>query len=919
MPVLCPPTHNAFIVRPLVSATPDEREAVLRSVEYNMFAFPAALLTCDYLSDSGTSAMTDVQWAAMMRGDESYGRNSGYYCLLDAFRDVFQRGDTERQCLFRDVLAGTMDANFIREKFLCESDGGFVNGGMQQIMRPNFFIVPQGRCAESLLFSTMGEMLREQYAIDKPIIISNGFFDTTAANAQLAGFGLFPCPQPGLTDPFPVESLENHNPFKGNLDISTASAILSDPSNEGRAAMVLLTITNNWAAGQPVSLANIRATADLAKKHGIPLFFDACRFAENAKFIQDFEEGYSGKTISEIVRETFSYADGFTISLKKDGLANMGGALCFRDRGLFASKFDGAGVRLKEKQIVCYGNDSYGGMSGRDLMAAAVGLYEVTKETFLAGRIGQVRKLALKLVEGGIPVLLPPGGHAVFLDMDQFFQGCGRSYGEFAALGFTLELLREYGIRAMEAGPFGWGWDTKEPGSRERNSIPNLVRLAVPRNVIMDSHIEYTVQAISNLYQRRHTIPGARISRGGDLRLRHFQCGLEPVPVQASTLHVNGSPPGATFLNRAIQDFRNLSSVVAMDDRSRTILADGLEFALQPWGQRSIPGKPSGWLSQVALDHSPVEYSMAVEPTTGHAQLRFMVEAQAEESDIKSYQESALLLTRRIHEKYPDHLSLERLDKVRDLFFPTEPKGSMVAWHSLLINHGGKPEWKIYLNPRIQGASAASGIIQEALKRLGMDEGYSVLERLRGADANVSFVYFSLDLCPGPRARVKVYLQHHAADVSTLAKQLSAIDPEVISAEELHHFCAVLSGQDIAESALTGKPLISCIAFTRGEDMDRLETETTLHFPVSHYAPHDAEIRRRVEELLQSQKYLRGENGPSGLEIYQKCIDTVAHRALDAGRGIHSWIGLKNSRRRGTVITFYLEPEMYGVLPGLEE
>ncbi|PHH90252.1 hypothetical protein CDD83_4160 [Cordyceps sp. RAO-2017] len=528
--ILIAPSHNALVVRPHISITAEEREEILRSVEYNAFAFPAALLTCDYLSDSGTSAMTDVQWAAMLRGDESYGRNSGYYCILDAFRDVFERGEA-REYLFRDVLAGLADSGFYRDKFLKAHDGGFVNGGPMQLMRPNFFIVPQGRCAEALLFGTLGEIARgsgqasqpgksgrDDITNMKPALISNGFFDTTGANALAAGFELHTFTQPGLMDPFPARLVNRENPFKGNLDIAAASAFLSQPDNASRVALILLTITNNWAASQPVSMANIRAASTLAKEYNIPLFFDACRFAENAKLIHDFEPGYGGNSIAAIVQEMFTFADGFTISLKKDGLANMGGALCFRDGGLFASKFGpDVGVRLKERQIMCFGNDSYGGMSGRDLMAAAVGLYEVTKENYLESRVGQVRSFAQKLVARGVPTLLPPGGSAVFLDMDRFFEGCGRSYAEFAALGFTLELLREYGIRAMEAGPYGWEWDKPGQTAQHKDSIPNLVRFAVPRNIMTDQHIDYTVQAIAKLFERRDTIPAVRIVRGKEL------------------------------------------------------------------------------------------------------------------------------------------------------------------------------------------------------------------------------------------------------------------------------------------------------------------------------------------------------------------------------------------------------------------
>lgn len=253
-------------------------------------------------------------------------------------------------------------AEFYQSKLLKSHEDGFVNGGTRQLENPNFFIVPQGRCAEFLLFSTLGGMIAEQGREDlrEPmIVISNGFFDTTAANAAAAGFSLETFTQPGLTHPFPEELVGKQNPFKGNLDVVATEAFLDQ--HPSQVCMVLMTITNNWAAAQPVSMANIRAAAELARRRSLPLFFDACRFAENAWFIREFESGYSDRTIPEIVREMFSYADGFTLSLKKDGLSNMGGVLSFRDRGLFAQQYGGIGLRLKERQILFYGNDSYGG------------------------------------------------------------------------------------------------------------------------------------------------------------------------------------------------------------------------------------------------------------------------------------------------------------------------------------------------------------------------------------------------------------------------------------------------------------------------------------------------------------------------------------------------------------------------------
>jgi tryptophanase len=519
-----PPTSKVLVTRAVVPTSPEKREAILRSVGYNVFAFPAALTTVDLLTDSGTSAMTDIQWAALFRGDESYGRNTGYFCLLEAFRDVFERGEG-RKYAFRDILGTPATSQLLEKQFLTPFEGGFVNGGNAQMLRPNFFVLPQGRCAESILFSTLQKRVAQQGIESQPVILSNGFFDTTGANASCAGFELQTCCHPVFHEQFSSERRER-NSFGGNLDIDAASKFLSE--NAGRISMILLTVTNNSAVGQPVSMENIKASSCLSSQFQIPLFFDACRFAENAKFIKDFEPGYQATPITEIVKEMFSYVDGFTISLKKDGLSNIGGALCFRDEGMFAQKYAGIGNDFKEQQLMSYGNDSYGGMSGRDMMAATVGLYEATNDMYLTSRAEQVWRFAQKLHDAQLPVVLPTGGSAVFLDMDEFFKDCGRSYGEFAALGFTLQLLISHGIRCFETGPFALEWDRSDEDKRSK--MQNLVRLALPRQVLTDEHLDYTVAAIKQLFNDRFKIPGVKIVSGASLNVRHFQCTLEPIP-----------------------------------------------------------------------------------------------------------------------------------------------------------------------------------------------------------------------------------------------------------------------------------------------------------------------------------------------------------------------------------------------------
>ncbi|MFX1288917.1 MAG: beta-eliminating lyase-related protein, partial [Promethearchaeota archaeon] len=239
---------------------------------------------------------------------------------------------------------------------------------------------------------------------------------------------------------------------------------------------------------------------------------------------------YKTYSISEIIKEMFSYADGFTISFKKDGLANIGGGLFFRDQGVFYKNFSdngNIGTKLKEKQILTFGNDSYGGLSGRAIMSITVGLYEVVKEQYLRERIRLVREFALKLSQKGVPVVLPPGGHAVYINIEKFFEGTDMKIDDFGGVGFTIELLKHYGIRACELGPFAFEWDKKTP--EQRKGILNLVRFAIPRNVYESSHIDYAVSAITELYHNKEKIPKVEVSRGINLRLRHFQSGLQPI------------------------------------------------------------------------------------------------------------------------------------------------------------------------------------------------------------------------------------------------------------------------------------------------------------------------------------------------------------------------------------------------------
>ncbi|TXT59972.1 MAG: Tryptophanase [Promethearchaeota archaeon] len=523
------PSKKNLVVRTLKNVSKEQREKALKETEYSMFSFPADLLVLDFLSDSGTTTMTDIQWSALFHGDESYGRNKGYYVLLDAIRDTFERGNKPKKVI-NLILSGETDIDkLMKDLYLTSYEGGFANGGVHQLKRPNAFLVPQGRCAEFLLFSTIASILKTRNSELDYFIPNNGHFDTTEANIAAAGIKPINLFSEDILEEFPLDKVDSENKFKGNMNVTELRNLINERGTEA-IPLIYITITNNTAAGQPVSLENIKQVHEIAHKHDIPLFFDACRFAENAAFIKQFEEGYQNMSIPKIVKKMFSYADGFTISFKKDGLANMGGGLFFRDKGLFHKKFSNGediGIRLKEKQILTFGNDSYGGLSGRDIMALAAGLYEIIKEPYLFDRIGQVRYFAKELAKNGIPVVLPPGGHAVYINMDKFFQGTNMKVNDFGGVGLTIELIRHYGIRACELGPFAFEWDKKTPDQRE--GILNLVRLAVPRNQYDKSHIDYAVAALKELYKHRDAIPKVEVSRGKNLRLRHFQSGLKPI------------------------------------------------------------------------------------------------------------------------------------------------------------------------------------------------------------------------------------------------------------------------------------------------------------------------------------------------------------------------------------------------------
>lgn len=529
------PSTFTYVTKNISEVTMEQRERALKATHYNEFAFPAKMLTIDMLSDSGTTAMTDVQWASMFLGDEAYGRNTGYYVLLDTLRDVFERGDDQKKIIDL-VRTDCQDIEkLMDEMFLCEYEGGLFNGGSAQLERPNTFILQQGRAAESVLFEIIKKILNERNPGKAYTIPSNGHFDTTEGNIKQMGSIPRNLYNKELLWEVPEGGKYDKNPFKGNMDVERLEELITKLGPEN-VPLVYTTITNNTVCGQPVSMENLRESSKIAHKYNIPFMLDAARWAENAYFIKANEEGYEDKSIAEIAKEMFSYCDGFTASLKKDGHANMGGILAFRDKGLFWKNFsdfneDGSvkndvGIMIKVKQISSYGNDSYGGMSGRDIMALATGLYECTNVNYLKSRVEQVEYLAQGFYKAGIKgVVLPAGGHGVYINMDEFFDN-KRGHETFAGQGFSIELIRRYGIRTAELGDYSMEYDLKTPEQQEE--VANVVRFAVNRSQLSKEHMDYVIAAVKALYEDRATIPNMKILQGRTLPMRHFHAFLEP-------------------------------------------------------------------------------------------------------------------------------------------------------------------------------------------------------------------------------------------------------------------------------------------------------------------------------------------------------------------------------------------------------
>ncbi|GIW54127.1 MAG: tryptophanase [Nitrospiraceae bacterium] len=444
------------VVEPIRRTTRDERDRLLREAGYNLFKVPAESVYVDLLTDSGTSAMSDNQWAGLMLGDESYAGSRNFYHFEETVKSIFG---------YRHVIP-----------------------------------THQGRMAENLLFST----------VVKPgmCVPNNIHFDTTRANVEHQGAEAL--------DVVVKEAYDPHCdiPFKGNMDLVR----LEDAINRvgrNRIPLVMITITNNSGGGQPVSMANIRATSELCRRYGIPLFFDACRFAENCFFIKEREPGYQAKSIADIARELFSYGDGCTMSAKKDGLVNIGGFLSLNNTDWVQD--------ITNRLILVEGFPTYGGLAGRDLEAMARGLKEVLDEEYLGFRIGQVRYLGELLEQGGVPILKPIGGHAVYLNAKEFLPHIPQS--QFPAQALCVALYREFGIRGVEIGTVMFG--RKDPNTgRTIHPELEMVRLAIPRRVYTNMQITYVAESIIELFRTRETVRGLTMTYEAPV-LRHFTARFE--------------------------------------------------------------------------------------------------------------------------------------------------------------------------------------------------------------------------------------------------------------------------------------------------------------------------------------------------------------------------------------------------------
>jgi tryptophanase len=429
----------------------ERRAEAIKAAGYNVFDLAADDVFIDLLTDSGTGTMSDEQWAALFRGDEAYAGSSSFAALEAAVADVM---------------------------------------GFEHVVPAH-----QGRGAENVLYGSLFE--------PGDVVPNNTHFDTTRAHVANAGADPVDCPVEGALDP------DSDGDFLGNLDVHRVRELIAERGAENVPA-ILLTVTNNSAAGQPVSVENTRAARNLADEIGVPLIVDACRFAENAAFVREREAGYGDATIADIAREQLSYADAVVMSGKKDGIANIGGFVAVRDPELYET--------IEQRAILYEGFSTYGGMAGRDLEALAVGLREAVENGYVTQRIAQTRELGEKLAEAGVPIYEPIGGHAVYLDAEAALPHLDPD--DFPGQALVVELYREGGVRGVELGSFAF------PGTDR----PELVRLALPRRTYHREHIDHVVETAAAVLEDPESVPGYEIAEEPENRaLRHFTADLRPL------------------------------------------------------------------------------------------------------------------------------------------------------------------------------------------------------------------------------------------------------------------------------------------------------------------------------------------------------------------------------------------------------
>jgi len=444
-------------VEPIKFTTREEREKILEESGYNPFLIKAEDVIIDLLTDSGTSAMSAKQWSGIMDGDESYAGSKSFYRFESAVKNI--TGDK--------------------------------------------YIIPthQGRAAEKILFTIVGG--------EGKYIPNNTHFDTTRANVEFSGAEAVDLLVEVGKHP------EQRADFKGNMDVEALENFIKEKGTKN-IPLVMITITNNSGGGQPVSMQNIREVKEVCKKYDIPLFLDACRFAENAYFIKLREKGYENKSILEIAQEMFSYADGATMSAKKDALVNIGGFLSLNDEEL--------AMKCRNLLIVTEGFPTYGGLAGRDLEAVAQGLEEILDENYLHYRIKSTEYLGNKLINAGVPIIEPPGGHAIYVDAKRFLPNIPPH--QFPGQSIVCELYVVGGVRAVEIGSVMFGkYDD------EGNMIPppmELVRFAIPRRVYTQSHIDYVAEVVIEVFNNRDKLKGYEFTYEAPM-LRHFTARFKPV------------------------------------------------------------------------------------------------------------------------------------------------------------------------------------------------------------------------------------------------------------------------------------------------------------------------------------------------------------------------------------------------------